>query len=238
MKKELLIAAFFACGAAVAGEFTSEITGILKCSSTNKETIVSIPWAGYGDSAKIKVNEIIRTTGLEAGDRLFAPNGEGGYDSWTLAEGKWVADEKTTINDSGSVTQPGADASKELKRGDGFWLVKNADYTEGTLFDYYLLGQKPVEDGVDVSLDGTTGGKWYLVAPTATEDVNILSKISDAGLADLITLEDGTQYKNNRTGWKKVTNGLASGDIITKIALAPGHGFWYTSHSTATKLSL
>lgn len=237
MKKELLIVVLFMTGAVFAGEFVSETTGVLACTSSTKETIVSIPWVGYGKDAKIKVNEIIRTAGLEAGDKLLAPDGQGGYDSWTLTNGAWVADPKTKIGKSGADSQPGADATKELVRGDGFWLIKAK--TPEKPFTYYLIGQQPATVGVTVPVSGTPAGKWFLVAPTSTAKVNILDLVNEAVGGDLITLADGTQYIKARSGWRLVgkDTGLATGEVVSEIPLAPGHGFWYASHAN-NELSL
>lgn len=232
MKKELLIASLFACGVAVAGEFVSETTGILKCTSDKKETIVSIPWVGYGDNAKIQVNEIIRTTGLEAGDKLLAPDGAGGYDSWTLTtDGKWVADSKTTIGAKGSDSQAGEDSSKELNRGDGFWLVKNDSYEAGTEFNYYLLGQKPESASVAKKLTGTG---WHLLSNAGDADKEVSAIVTDPANGDLVIKADGSKYVKGRSGsWKKFVNGTASGDA-SGVKIKAGEGFWLNKINSGT----
>lgn len=236
MKKELLIASLFACGAAVAGEFTSKTTGILKCTSSTKETIVSIPWVGYGEAADIKVNEIVRTTGLENGDKLLAPDGAGGYDSWTLSGGAWVADNKTTIDPGGSDTRPGADASKTLDRGDGFWLVKNDSYEAGTEFNYYLLGQKP--ESASVSKELTKTG-WHLLSNAGDADKKVSEIVTGPMDGDLVIKADGSKYVRGRSkSWKKFVNGTASEDA-TDATIKAGEGFWLNKINSGTsKLSL
>lgn len=239
MKKELLIASLFACGAAVAGEFVSETTGILKCSSDKKETIVSIPWVGYGKDAngedvKIQVNEIVRTTGLDEGDQLLAPNGSGGYNCWVLENGAWKATAKTVVGSNGSSTSAGASADATLQRGDGFWLVKAT--TPTAPFTYYLLGQKPASDAA-IAKELTAAG-WNLVANSGTVAKTLDQLVPSPAAGDLVVTADGNKFVKNRSGkWMKYVGGIANVDAST-FTIDAGKGFWYNKQNSSEKATL
>lgn len=234
MKKELLIASLFACGAAVAGEFVSETTGILECTSSTQETILSIPWVGYGDAADIKVNEIVRTTGLDEGDQLLAPNGAGGYNCWVLTDGAWVATSKTVIGSNGASTSAGANADATLKRGDGFWLIKATKPTQA--FKYYLLGQKPATDGAVVK--ELTNAGWNLVANSGTTAKTLDELVQSPTSGDLVVTVDGEKFVKTRSGkWKKYVNGVASEDA-SSFTIDAGKGFWYNKQNSSGTATL
>lgn len=227
MKKTLLLASVFAVGAALATDFGSaNALGVLQVAGSSKpqKVLLSVPFAGYGKDAKIKVSELVETSTLPENTVLRVAC-EGGYYTWKLtADKKWnpVNDEVVSIDANGEQEQnkivtPEAD-TVEIGRGNSFWLELPSDPTGNT---YTLIGQQDLS-GKSVAL---AGGKWNLVGNPNVANYNVSAKISSKAKGDCISVQNGT------TGYLKTYNydgakwwcGLSSFD---DVEINPGDGCW------------
>lgn len=230
MKKTLLLASVFAVGAALATDFGSaNALGVLQVSGSSKpkKVLLSVPFAGYGKDAKIKVSELVETSTLPESTVLrVACEDEDGYYTWQLTAGSWapVNDEVVSIDANGEQEQnkivtPEAD-KVTIGRGNSFWLELPSDPSDE--IKYTLIGQQDLSGSTGVAL---TGGKWNLVGNPSVANYNVSAKISSKAKGDCISVQNGT------TGYLKTYNydgakwwcGLSSFD---DVEINPGDGCW------------
>lgn len=239
MKKILAITALLATSAALAETTTCNTFGVLRVDSTEKQTIVSIPWVEPSVSGgSICVSNIVKTANLSEGDELHVcENGE--YKSWKIQDGIWQPATVVTTNVQGStVTTVEGSAEKTLARGNAIMLVRQ---NPGSCF--YLQGQ--VATGSATST--LAAGAWSLFAPPATSDYT-LSKASwsngettapNAG--DSIVYKDGgtnlitVVYKNVGTAdaenWQWYNRSLKESG--RGVVIPVGSGAWYKNTGSA-----
>lgn len=236
MKKTLLLASVFAVGAAFATEFTSaNALGVLQVagSSKPKKVLLSVPFAGYGKDAKIKVSELVETSNLPAGTVLRVAC-DGGYYVWKLSDTKdWAPQNGDTViniaangQDQNGIFTPSADAVT-IGRGNSFWLELPPESSDVT---FTLIGQQDLS-GTGVAL---TGKKWNLVGNPSVAEYDVASKISKIAENDYISVQNGDTgylktYRYNGTKW---TCGRTGDD---KVNINPGDGCWvYVNADDAT----
>lgn len=236
MKKTLLLASVFAVGAAFATEFTSaNALGVLQVagSSKPKKVLLSVPFAGYGKDAKIKVSELVETSNLPAGTVLRVAC-DGGYYVWKLSDTKdWAPQNGDTViniaangQDQNGITTPSADAVT-IGRGHSFWLELPPESSDVT---YTLIGQ---QDLPGRSLDLTTG-KWNLVGNPNVEKYDVLQKITGTRAEkDSISVQNGTTdyLKTYIFIGGKWRSGRSS---VEKVEINPGDGCWIRVANNAT----
>ena len=227
------------CAAAVAafGEDTAVTNvafSIYPVNSTLKNTIVAISLRGL-DGERIAVSNLVKTTNLTAGDKLYTFD-DGMYEEWTLEEsGSWgKVEKKYTMNKTGAlVVSDGTDASTvQMSVGSGIWLVRNDQYVEGTSFTFYLYG-KPESSPVST----TVAGKWTLIGNPTTGSVTISAKmLQDISQGDEIVLENRKRYTwwDDSTGWITTDENGTLIKANPQPALGAGHGCWMHTKSGAT----
>lgn len=231
MKKTILLSSLFAAAAAVAGEVVSSnaVAALNKPIDVKaKQTLLAVPFEGYETSGKVKVADIVKTSDLADGSKLYVPNG-GGYDTWTLTGGEWVAGKKVTVGPNGEVGEEVTDSASnvQINRGDAFWLEPKFDTgnTTGTVF---LLGQGDGTPGTS-----TVAAKvWNLVGNASTEEVS-LAGLESSDLDQIIVQVDGAlryyTYKKAKGGWRYQIGTDWSKPDEKPLKIAPGQGFWYKS---------
>lgn len=235
MKKTLLFASVFAVGAALAVDFGSaNALGVLQVSGSSKpaKVLLSVPFAGYGTDAEIKVSELVETSSLPENTVLRVAC-EGGYYTWKLtADKKWnpVNDEVVSIDANGEQEQnkivtPEAD-TVEIGRGNSFWLELPPESSDVT---FTLIGQQDLS-GTGVAL---TGKKWNLVGNPTVANFNVSAKISSKAKGDCISVQNGTTgfVKTYWFDGGKWWCGLSSFD---NVEINPGDGCWVLVASDAT----
>ena len=229
MKKTLLFASVFAVGAALAVDFGSaNALGVLQVSGSSKpsKVLLSVPFAGYGKDAGIKVSELVETSALPESTVLRIAC-EGGYYTWQLAEGQWVpqnGDTVVNIGQNGVFTPPADEVS--IGRGNSFWLEIPSDPSGIT---YTLIGQQDLS-GTSVAL---AGGKWNLVGNPNVANFNVSAKISSKAKGDCISVQNGTTgfVKTYWFDGGKWWCGLSSFD---NVEINPGDGCWVLVASNTT----
>lgn len=230
MKKTILLSSLFAAAAAVAGEVVSSnaVAALNKAIDVKaKQTLLAVPFEGYETDGKVKVADIVKTSGLADGSKLYVPSGAG-YDTWTLRDGQWVAGAKVSVNPNGEVDESETSEATDVKinRGDAFWLEPNG--TAGTVF---LLGQ-----GDGTSGTSTVASGWNLVGNASTEEVS-LAGLASSDLDQIIVQVDGAlryyTYKSSK-GWRYQKGTAWSKPDDEPLKIAPGQGFWYKSTSAGT----
>lgn len=162
MKNLIAAISIMATGAALASAVTSDTTfGVLKVTSTNLQTVISVPWEAVGTSGNpVKVKDFVKTSNLmpsgkrddvelQNGDKLYKyDNSTSYYSGWFLNstnvwEGYAIAADEIT-----SSSYAKADEAT-LARGDALILVRVPTNTTsgvarslaGSAGDIYLYGQ-------------------------------------------------------------------------------------------------
>lgn len=248
MKKTILLSTVLAATAAVAtakSYDSDNVFGLRSVSYAKDYTLVAIPFVDYGTGGTevgVKVNEIIKTSNLTVGDKIYASNGTD-YDCWELqsSSGKkvWVPVNKVSVSGLKATQTLTTDAAAAaLNRGDAFWLVRSAPEASA----FYLMGQAPTAEGVKVSL--TVGNN--LVANTKSAALDISTLAGEAVAGDSITLPTAGKadqyfaYNATKMAWLKKTtvNGITKYVALTEDDKIPaGVGFIYKT-GTAHEISL
>lgn len=225
MKKTILLSSLFAVGAAFAGEVTNaNAVAALDLAVTNKadQTLVAVPFEGFETDGKVKVNDIVKTSNLGDGSKLYVPNAGGTYNTWTLSGGDWVAVDQVEIGKDGTPVEKSGVASTEVlvDRGSAFWIQPVAT---GTIF---LLGQKSEAAGTST----VTPDTWNMIGNASPEEKEIGTEFAAASLDQIVVQVDGKlryyTYKYEK-GWRYQK---ADGTWISASPkIAAGQGLWYKS---------
>lgn len=229
MKKTILLSSLFAAAAAVAGEVPSgNAIAALNTTVGNSaaQTLLAVPFEGYETSGKVKVADIVKTSDLADGSKLYVPSGSG-YDTWTLQGGQWVAGKKVSVGTNGAIVQSETGSADDLmiNRGDAFWL-EPANGTAGTVF---LLGQ-----GDGTSGSSTVASGWNLVGNASAGDKTF--EFAGNNFDEIIVQVGGKlryyTYKSGK-GWRYQKDGGAWSTPTTedadKLVISAGQGFWYNN---------
>lgn len=191
--------------------------------SSLTNTVVAIPGFDLATGGELAISNLVKTTNLEAGDKLVAFDGER-YETWTLSAvgGKhWekTAKKITILADGSESDAAGIDASLyTLSVGKGIWLSRTVS---GTASPFYVYAQQPESTSTTVRAGATA-----LVGNPTTDDKS--PTITDPAINDIIVLpqQSGTSKRYQYTGSKWFFGGTKY-DVPPSITA--GTGFWYIS---------
>ena len=236
MKKTILLSSIFAVSAAFAepavvtsGNMIGALDTAIATSTSQKQVLIAVPFLGYETRGAVKVCDMVKTSNLDEGSKLYVPDGKGAYNTWTLnSDGEWVADEKVSILANGQPTTGTSanQADATVKRGDAFWLepIFKNKATSGTIF---LLGQGTGDAGSSEAVAG-----WNLIgnasiAPktidiTGTDGDQIVAQVDGALRYYTYTAANGWRYKE-KGRWN-----------TANLCIKAGQGFWYKPAKATT----
>ena len=233
MKKTILLSSILALGAVFAAgtDVTSgNAIGVLDVAveAVPAQKLIAVPFGGYGTGGAVAVKDMVKTSNLAAGSRLYVADGKGTYNTWTLnAEGAWAADTKVNISSSAQPTAGSSDSQDDatVNRGDAFWI--QPIFKDGTSGALYLLGE-----GETTSGQSTVEAGWNLVGNTATIARHVSNEGYLKGEKICIQRNDAVGSLESYTfkdelGWVKTGARVAS-----TITIQPGQGFWFLSKGT------
>lgn len=218
MKKTILLSSIFAAGAVLAAtDVDSSVIGTLPVTVVKDQQLMAVPFADA--DGEISVNDMVKTSDLTEGDKLYVANGNG-YDMWKLEGGQWKSANKVTIKADGSVDE-GVSLSAEnakVKRGDAFWL----ETANGG--NVMLLGGKS-----DAAPSVAVADKWNLIS-NPTIDEKDLVEITGFVTGDRVSkLVDGNlrvyTYKKG-TGWTQRK------EVLEAFKVPAGTGIWFYANGT------
>ena len=206
------------------GVMGAQQVGVTAITTTNKNTIVSVPFTALGGGATITAKELVKTQGLTAGTALYIFSG-GTYTAWVLSSGnEWVATSTTYLNDQGeSVTVPAAGAGQTLNPGDAIWLIR-ADTDATKTFYVYGTPWTPTAKTIVAGYNLVANPKQTAATPTVTNPVKgdqIL--VPNDGTPDVYIYRVNSK---NVGAWRKNNTSV---DLPT---IGTGLGFWYISKGT------
>ena len=217
--------------------------GALKVDSTAQETIVAVPWQGFGAAGEISVADFVRTATLSEGDEIYVYDGAARcYRAWSLtAEKTW--EPMQSVTKDGVIAGTSADEAT-IARGAAAWLKRAAPSAP-----LYLVGEAPIQT-VATQLEPTqTAGvdgaqKWNLVAPVSAAPFDLKS-ITPVGECDRIVVPTAGAplnytWKDGAWGYDGVKQVQRGGRTVavpyreTKATTIPaGTGFWYLNSSSS-----
>lgn len=219
MKKTILLSSIFAAGAVLAAtDVDSSVIGTLPVTVVKDQQLMAVPFADA--DGEISVNDMVKTSDLTEGDKLYVANGNG-YDMWKLEGGQWKSANKVTIKADGSVDE-GVSLSAEnakVKRGDAFWL----ETANGG--NVMLLGGK---SNADSSV--AVAGKWNLIGNPGIEDKTLAATGFVNGDKVSILQENGYlktwTFKTSQNGW------WVRGSDARTITVPAGKGIWFYANGS------
>jgi len=250
MKKILFsaVSALALAGVAVAADSTQ--FGILKVSSNQQKTIVSVPWLESSTgSSSVCVSNLVLTANLLAGDllKVYHPDTKK-YESWVLEKGTdnalyWKSVVETTESGSDNSGDP---SETSVARGQAFILDRCGKPTEGTrdlTGGFFVMGKPTIVSAEDTKLAVSQDGSslaYSLIAPPFTSDADINTSLTWSGLeknkdylyipsvesANVVSI-----YKYSPTSgtWKDTTTGENGGVIKA------GTGAWFVTKGTTAR---
>lgn len=260
MKKLMACGMILASAAAMAVE-SSNIFGILRVDSTEKETIISVPWI-QADSvtADIKVADLVLTSNLSIGDQLYYYNGNASfqYEGWQLTEGTvggeatkvWTP--MTQVSHDG-ITFTEAAENKSAIRGAALFVVRPTFHTDPIyLYGRYATGtaETTVAQGSPETKTSRAVRAHTLLAPSNPNGADLNATNADGsskymagtpGKTDFIMIEPGKPlvYRNLDGSWKwgvYTQTGRTSYTWNTNpetTTIKHGQGCWYVSEGGA-----
>ena len=199
MKLRLMICAAAASTALFATEDANSATyAVMNVTNAYTDTIVAVPWVGL-DGTAITISNLVNTTTLSTGDKLYMYDNGTWYEYTKSAAGIWTGAE--TITPTGSHTAE----SQVVQRGTGLVLQRKVSGAGGTVL---LAGR--VDSGTITTTIAT--GKTLFANPTATAvDINTSGKFADATDGDTISIplnnggSDVYTYDGTKSEWGKMT---------------------------------
>ena len=249
MKKLLSIACCATAALAVSSASAEDVTsttiatvGVMSITvpSGQANTIIAAAFKDLSDTTKdVSIANLVKTTGLSAGDKLMLFNGGSEpYSVWTLKDTDgtktWEKSTKTYYVDStGAIAEGEGTAASDTTAaaGTGLWLIRTDTSSEATIT---LYGAYNSEDKKTT----TTAGAWNLIGNAGLADFSSFTGVKGD---QIITVVNGKlrKYKYNATnGWYYQTFTTGDTTSVSYVketpTIAPGVGFWYYTQSTTT----
>lgn len=223
MKKLLLIAGV-AVALAASADYTSQTIGVTKITTTNRNTIVAVPFASLTNrTAAISANDLVCTNGLPIGTTTATTQllvfKNDGYLTWELAPEGWVP------VPNGSHTADYVSANSTIASGGAIWVVlPSAPNPSQDIYIYGDFTTEPTQSSI-------APGVANLIANPLQSDATVALSGTPAKGDVIIIPTDGAaeSYSYGRGGW--VNNGVSFD--LASIVVKVGQGFWYVSKSTS-----
>ena len=246
VKKISAVMAFVCVFAAQAEDVveSANVFGLMAVNSGTTNTIVATPWMSATGEGSVVVSNIVKTTNLTVGDKLYVINGndeDAFYEGWELKSGNyWGSIGKFTLNSNGTMSEAvSVDPQyKTIGRGQGVWLVRQ-NPTSGP---FYLYGQYTnVAATTTITAGSENSPVWHLVGNSSATDKSLNAAISGTVDAkDTIVVPIGNMptlftYTNGFWGCAAYSNVIKGGITSrypyrdTTSIVPAGTGFWYVS---------
>jgi hypothetical protein len=225
MKK--LLCGFLGVAASAAFAVDSEVAtvDVTAISSTLTNTVVAISVLDLS-GGNLAISNIVKTTNLKAGDKLYAFD-NGTYECWTLSAdgdkgGVWEKSYNYTKNSEGNLeASEGSEASAvRMAVGKGIWLHRE-DPTSSNPF--YVYGAHATEKSVTISATSLLGNPTQSPAsPTITGcAVGDQIAVPQAGTLERYTYTAHPDGKTGNVWWHGTYRNATPPSIVA------GTGFWY-----------
>lgn len=248
LRSMMCVGAIALATAALADTYTDgKVYGWLRVDSTNKVTVIGIPWLCVTNDANVEVAKLVKTDNLTAQDKLYIYN-NGTWSGFVLNSGRtaWEGVATTKKVNGVDTTIDGASDTLRLARGQALYLER-ADASQ----PFYMYGRYGALTSAESTSSIAAGGEkptvTLLASPKldADMDVNSSGRFTggeiNAGDSIIIPTQDAFSISYTRnaanTAWQKVTKTTMTkfGKTIevesytTEGCTIPrGTGFWYS----------
>ena len=250
MKFSIFLSVMLVAGMTLASAVESAATfGVLKITSTNTETVVSVPWEAAGGGA-VKVKDFVKTANMTKGDELFLyVKSSQTYKYWELnGSGEWVGSD--TITSKGGVDVSEGDDGEEddtLARGDAL-IICRQNYNSGdTPADsIYLYGQYNSTGVTEYEMAyDASATKATLFAPVPVGSIGEGIHVNDVNTTtgdkyltwtnvdpqDRLAIQDANgnvvrlRWRSNK--WGVYDSDAETPGYVYDFSIKPGMGAWY-----------
>lgn len=241
MKLRLMICAAAASTALFAGEndATSATYAVMNVTNAYTDTVIAVPWVGLDGSA-ITISNLVNTTTLTAGDKLYMYNDDRTWYEYTKsADGVWTGAE--TITPTGTHSAE----NQTVGRGTGLVLQRKVSGAGGTV----LLAGRVTDATAQTTF--VANGKTLFANPTASDAALNTALKTGATYGDTISIPQNNgstlQYVFNGTEWGR-TNQVAktvtingrdrtryTNEWVSGGTIPAGTGAWYESKGSEAR---
>lgn len=217
MKKLLLIAGV-AVALAASADYTSQTIGVTKITTTNRNTIVAVPFASLTNrTAAISANDLVCTNGLPIGTTTATTQllvfKDDGYLTWELAPEGWVP----VAN--GAHTEDYVGANSTIASGGAIWVVlPSAPNPSQDIYIYGDFTDQPTESAVAV-------GSNLIANPLQSDATFTLAGTPIKG--DQIIIPNDSNPESYTYSKKGKWTGDGAAVDISSLSIKVGQGFWY-----------
>lgn len=219
MKKLLSIAVAGLATSVLAA--TSTTIGVTEISTTNKSTIVAVPFTSLVDGGNISAKDLVKTAGLPENTQMFTYVG-GTYSMYLLVTNTWVAANGASTAEGVSYGVPAENL--KLVDGSALWIVLPSAPAPNVPQKIYIYGQwkeitsQTAAVGANLLANPLQTVGTITITSPVTNDILVVA--NDSGNPDRYTYS----YKKSTQayGWVK---GATFG--VSLPTFAPGCGFWY-----------
>src|SRR5574344_1094016 len=217
MKKLLSIAVAGLATSVLAA--TSTTIGVTEVVTTNKSTIVAVPFTSLVDGGNIAAKDRVKTAGLPENTQMFTDVG-GTYSMYLLVTNTWVAANGASTAEGVSYGVPAENL--KLVDGSALWIVLQSAPSSSQKI--YIYGQwkeitsQTAAVGANLLANPLQTVGTITITSPVTNDILVVA--NDSGNPDRYTYS----YKKSTQayGWVK---GATFG--VSLPTFAPGCGFWY-----------
>lgn len=197
----------------------SPTIGVTEITTTNKNTIVAVPFTSLSNGGDLSVTDLVCTNGLAVGTSIYVFKNNG-YKAWMLDASGWEA--AATVPEGAEYSKP--ESGDDLVSSPGaIWVVLTA--APATSQPIYIYGQ--YTNATETTI--TTGANNLVANPLQSKAVVGFTGNPVRGDAIIIP-HDGTpeSYTYGKKGW------TSDGASATLPNIEVGQGFWYVCNSTST----
>lgn len=231
--KKLLSLSVASLALVAAAEYTaSPLIGVTEITTTNKNTIVAVPFNSLAGAGNISVTDLVCTNGLSTGTSIYVFK-DNGYKAWLLQGSGWEA--ATTVGEGAPYVAPGSGDEVVASPG-AIWVVLTQAPT--TPQHIYIYGQytNATESAVAANASNLIANPLQSAATFALDGT--------PAIGDMIIIpNDGTPesytYAKMRGSQDGVWTRSGSAPVASlSMSIQVGQGFWYVAKgSSVTKVT-
>lgn len=228
MKTILSLAAAFLALVAIAEPEPSPIIGVTQISTTNKNTLVAVPFTSLTNSTvALSVKDLVCTNGLENNTWIYVHSGSA-YSAWKLTAEGWQA--AISATPAQIIEASAAEANQTVNYGTSFWIVLPEAPAAGTPKTFCIYGNATA---LPSALPAITEGVNFVANPNQADAT--LTVVGMVPGDEIVIPQDGAnlRYQYGISKKTKEGNWLNNGAIADSIQVKCGQGFWYITTNTA-----
>ena len=171
--KKLLSAAVAAVSIAAMADINySPTIGVTQITTTNKNTIVAVPFTSLAGDTAISVKDLVCTNGIDVGSWIYVFK-DNSYKAWQLADTGWAAATTAVEGDSGySIPATG---DENVASPGAIWVILKDAPQAGTPKSIYIYGNY-----TNQATQVTVAAGNNLIANPLQSDANITIATSEA----------------------------------------------------------